>query len=431
MRSNQSPLDAPVQAFATLHPALAALEAVIAAQTGAVAEATRHAETVRRQVATVDPTAWTKEIEAARDVPEELARIRVRYDEEALAFMSAWLRWEISRSKMMEGRSAVSANIVETLIAHDAIHASSSDALWKPIMQARLLVASKMHSADVGQWPEMRSTDMLVNGIHKILVVAFRRMAAAFPNARRQHPYTRELVIQGKQFKSVLNSDIDLRTVWPVPFVDCMNSKHPHSARLAELLEQTDNAMQACYNAENCVKGDQNGRVNERQHAARLMDFLHHDSPADAAYYCGGNLEDQVKAQHGRRLDYETHRHLLLVAVHKFHDLIKEVVLTLDESIKETAAMLCEIEADRSTTIDRWQTVRIMMNNCLAADAKLRRWVTQHLQVQGSLLGDLSSGAGGRALAAEFEAVRQTYSWSVDRRRKELAGTADEGQAVS
>jgi hypothetical protein len=430
MRSNQSPLDAPVQAFASLHPALAALEAVIAAQTNAVLEATRCAEVVSRQIAVVEPTAWTKEIEAARNVPEELARIRVRYDEEALAFMSAFLRWEISRSRMMDGRHAVSDNIVETMIAHDAIHPSSSDALWKPIMQARLLVASKVHSADVGQWPQLRSTDGLVTAIHKILVVAFRRMAAAFPNARRQHPYTRELVIQGKQYKGFLNPDIDLRTIWPVPFVDCVNSKHPHSARLAELLEQAGLALQACYSAETFVKGDQNGRVNERQHAARLMDFLHHDSPADAAYYCGGNLEQQVTAQHGRRLDYETHRHLLLVAVHKFHDLIKEVVLALDESIKETAAMLVEVEADRCTTIDRWQTVRIMMTNCLAADAKLRRWVIEHLKVQGVLLGDLSSGAGGRALTAEFEEVRKTYGWAVDRRRKEMAG-AEDGQAVS
>ena len=123
-------------------------------------------------------------------------------------------------------------------------------------------------------------------------------------------------------------------------------------------------------------------------------------------------------------------------AVRVFNRMIEGLPVACLSGLPATAKLgllrplLTEIEADRATTIDRWQTVRIMMNNCLAADLKLRGWVAQHLQYQGSLLGDLSSGAGGRALAAEFEGVRKTYGWAVDRRRKELAGE-DEGQAVS
>ena len=73
---------------------------------------------------------------------------------------------------------------------------------------------------------------------------------------------------------------------------------------------------------------------------------------------------------------------------------------------------------DARSTIDRLLTVRIMMNNCLAAEITLRAYVPELAQSIQILDKDLSHGAGRKALDAEFEEARKHYDFSLKRRQE-------------
>lgn len=417
----QSPLDVQSELFASQHPVLAALEAAIGEQIETIANGTRMADWAKRILVEVDPTQWSAKIEAARDNADELAKLRVLYDEKALSCIGAYLNWEAPRNKMMNGRSAIHDAIVNAIIAHDDMERGSEHAWLQPIFKARINKASELHGKDVGDWPDVNLHDGIMVRLQKIQVAAFRAFLSQLKDLRGR-PYPTDLVVQGRKIQSFLNNDVDLRCVPSAPFTDCVNSQHPASKLLAELLEKCDKAMRAAWEADKALKGDQNGRVNERQHAGRLLDFLHSDGTPLAAYHCGGNLEDQVKAQNERRYEYETYRHLLLATVRNFRSLVEQTVEALKASAKEGEEMLAEMEAEKHNTVDRKLTIVIIMNNCLAADASLRRWMRELVALEKTLANDLSRGAGTRVLESTFADTQKRYAYAVSNRRDELAG---------
>ena len=146
-----------------------------------------------------------------------------------------------------------------------------------------------------------------------------------------------------------------------------------------------------------------NGTINERQHANRMMDALHGEP-----YGCSPSA-DHVKAQNERRRLYEAVRHELLIAHRALKDVHEQLAETLHAAVTETQQLLTEIKADRCTTTDRWRTVRICMNNCLAADLRLRV-VGQEIQsLEGVYHKDMSAGAGGQAVATQFAEIARQY----------------------
>ncbi len=422
----QSPLDVQSELFASLHPGLAALETAIGDQINAIALTNRNTDWLKRSLNEVDPTAWSQKIEAARDNADELAKLRVLYDEAALTAIGVFLNWNAPRSQMMHGRGTIHDAIVDAIIAHDDIAAQSEHEWVKPIFKARIKMAKNLHWQESAEWPDVHLNDGLMARLQKIQVEAFKVFLTQLKSLRGR-PYPTELVVHGRKIKSFLNDDVDLRSVPKAPFVDCVNSRHPASKLLAELLEQCDKAMRAGWEADKALKGDQNGRVNERQHAGRLLDFLHSDGTPLSAYHCGGTLDQQVKAQDERRYEYETYRHLLLATTNQFRKLIERTVETLKASAEEGEQLLAEMEAEKHTTIDRIETLAIIINNCLAADASLRRWARELNALQKSLTNDLSRGAGTRVLETAFDEVHKHYRYTLGRRRDELAGVVRTG----
>lgn len=424
MRQNQDPLAAPCAAYVDLHPALTLVESVMAQLTEAQQKTGRLTESLHRVESEVDPTAWTSKIEEARNDNDELAKLRIQYDEKALTFISVYLHWAVVRSGMYEGRSSISDAICKLIIAHDEIDDRGAQAFLKPIMKARAVRAMAVHRTD----PEGKSSkapvnyDSMVEAANEILVVAFNRLIEYLPEVKRGRPYSTDCVVQGKPILGHLNADVDLRSVSNVPFKDCVNSKHPHSHKLAEMLEELRDRYDRVRNAEGALKSDQNGRINERQHAHRLIQFLHSDEAPDAPR-CGGNLETQVANQDKRRYDYECVRQLLQAELRSFRQFIEELVTTLEASIEEGKALLAEVTTDDIVTIDRKETVKIIMVNCLAADQFLRRYVRFLMEAEHAYHGDLSRGAGSRCLEARFADVQSNYGWQAGRMKEEAEPT--------
>lgn len=412
----KGPLNAPSSLFSQLHPALSQLEEAMGQQQTFV-EAVRMASNSTSQfLKRIDPTAWSDKIEAALDNPEELTRLRVLYDEEVLAFTSSWLAYETSRNAMMDGRTAISNAIADALIAHENIRDRSAEWL-KRIFKSRLLMASELHCRDDGEKLDISSSEG-----YKIQCTAYRALVEALPSSSRVHPYTTDLVIPGRYYLDHLSPEVDLRKVWSVDFIDCINSKHPQGAKLAELLTIAHQAHSALQSAEADLCGNQNGRVNERQHASRLLEFLHPEhSSQHAGYFCGGNLSHQVQEQNKRRYEYEVHHQVFDTSMRNFGDLVCAVVATLKSAVVETSQLLDELDASKNDTADRYRTLRIMMNNCLAADLLLRKWVKYLRSLDKTANTDLSRGAGVRAIDAAFDGLAKHYQYTVECRRKQNA----------
>ncbi len=361
----------------------------------------------------VDPNRWTKRIEGALGKTEELEYLRVQYDEKALSGISAWLSQEASWHNICDGNQQLCTAIREVLVAYDAIDSKAQDRWLKEIMQTRCVEAAEVHRQDVSD----RTVDdrsSVFTRAYNILVQAFTALHADVTRRGRCRAYTTDLVVPGRKYQKFLNASVDLRHVNAVEFIDCVNSKHPASQKLSQLMAQLETLNTAARLAESRLKGGQNpydkdcskinsGTINERQHANRLMDALHGQS-----YECVPS-EKQVADQNERRRLYEGVRQEVLIAQKQLQALYEELCETQHGAIVETQQLLGEIQADRSTTIDRWQTVRICMNNCLAADLRLR-WLGGELQnLQNVYNKDLSQGAGKTATEAQFAEVERRY----------------------
>ncbi len=137
-----------------------------------------------------------------------------------------------------------------------------------------------------------------------------------------------------------------------------------------------------------------------------MLDLLH-----GAPQGCGGNIESQVTAQNKRRLEYETVRLQVSMAMDDLQAAYDKLICTLVAAGAETATLLAETQADNCTTIDRKDAVRTAMNNCLAADCYLRKVGRDIADLKANQTRDLTLGNGAAALAASYEEMAKQYRY--------------------
>lgn len=410
---NQSPLAGRSELFASLHPALTAIESGIGAGIASNLEVEKNFDWAGRALAGVQPTAWKEKIEAARDNAVALRNLRVLYDEQAITALSAFLSWEAAKYFACKVNGDIHSAIVDAMIA---IEAMTFEHEWlKPILKARILKADALRYGIGDKSMDARLGDRFITRLQGIQLEAFKALRVHLKEHRWSYPS--EQVVPGRQFG--YNHSVDLRSVQWVRFVACLNSSQPASERLAELLEQCDKAMRAAWESEKWLRGDQKTRLDEQQHASLLLDLLRSDG-ADAAM-CGGKIQQQVKEQDKRRYEYETYRHVLLASVRNSRLLIEQAVETLKKSAEEAEVMLCQMEAKGRGTIGSDLMLAVIVNNCLSADAWLRRWSREMNELTNVLGNDLSR-ASGPVLEPSYAALRKQFQYSVDDRRDELAG---------
>lgn len=388
--------------------AMTALETAIASIETRNQLVAQKAPWATRAAAEIEPTRWTREIEAALDKPEVLKALRISYDESALTFVTALLTYEHLRRQYMDAISPLCDGIKELIKVLDDPDSNKLPKHLKPAIQALVLRGIAAHRAPRTEI-EVRAIDALSDRSREygILMSSFGVLAEALRKVRVEHPrYTTDLVIVGCDVKPHLNRDVDLRNVYMVPFVDCVNSEHPHSIALVEAHDALEAALKKVRELVKKLKGDQNGSVNERQHASRMLDLLH-----GAPQGCGGNIESQVAAQNQRRLAYETVRLQVLMALDELQTAHDNLVVALVAAGAETASLLAETQADDRTTIDRKDAVRTAMNNCLAADLYLRRVGREMADLKTNQTRDLTLGNGAAALTASYEDAAKQYRY--------------------
>jgi len=431
MNEDNTQTDVPSALFAQPHPTLAALETAMGAYQEALKRAWNTYKIFSRAIEEVDPTNWSAKIEAARGSEDELTRIRLLYDEKALTFMSTWLQWQDHKSILMNCRKDLADCIGAALRLHEGAKDNPRDLWLQPFIEARLILARRIHTSSVVEHGEIHAQDAFLKRMQNIQAAAFKVLRTELPNLSRATIYSTALVIPGKGIQPHLNENVDLRAVYGVRLVKEPNYDFPASDRLAALLEECEQAMSLVLKEEGALAQGQNGSINERQHAVRMLDFLHMTDKENApySYSCCGNLDQQIAAQNERRLIYEVQRLKLQIICGNARKLLEQVVETLKAAVAETNQLLMKVEAaemgtttpalsisrsaiDRNT-VERYHTLRMMLNNCLAADLRLRRWAKQMLQIHQTLEQDLSKKAGNRALKDAFAEVMKQYAYCL------------------
>ena len=420
-----------------VHPVISTLEATMVDQENRVNVASEANSKGLKLLEQIDSTQWAQRIENAYDKPEELALIRQQYDELALQFMSGWLQWVGARRKMMDGRSIISGVIVDTLIAFQQLQHND----LQLVLKARLVAASELHGRDVAErvtthrgfrvaaaWLAPSQTTLEL--VDKIQSKAFKAFAAGFTANLRDDLYTTAFAVPSNSANKVKSDVFEGRHIDVVLFVDCVNSRHKASAKLADLLRLVRTAQSNCSLSDNNFSNQQKGSVNERQHSDRLLQFLHDEPGAKTTYGKVDDFEKQIKQQEERRYEYESHRQQFALNVSYFRTVLSLIAEALKEATAETEAFLTAVEGQYRTTVDEEETLHIMINNCLAADALMRRWVKNLVSYERKIKDDISRGAGARAVRIQFENVMKRYASQVKQRQVALASNGTTGEAV-
>lgn len=356
----------------------------------------------------IEPTKWTRKIEAALDKPEQLSALRIQYDESVLTFVSSILQYEHERRQYMDTISPMCDGIKALVKLLDSPQVGALSKHLVPAIMSLVLRAAAAHRAPRAEC-EVRVMDALSDRSREygVLVSSFAVLSAELTRVNvHNSEYTTEHVTTGPDVPPRLHRKVDLRHVYVVPFVDCVNSQHPHSVSLVETYTAVEAVLGKVRDLVTRLRGGLNGSVNERQHASRMLDLLH-----GAPQGCGGNIDSQVQAQNQRRLDYEMLRIQVEAAMDELKVSYRRLILTLVEAARETATLLAETQADSRTTVDRKDAVRTAMNNCLAVDAYLRRLGRELSEFQNGQTRDLTLGNGGAALAASYEEVAKQYRY--------------------
>ncbi|MBP9809807.1 hypothetical protein KBF38_16015 [bacterium] len=409
-----------VQRVQQVHPSLSSLAAAMANTAAIKQKIEEAAKWVTANFAAIDETRWTQKIEEALGKPDELESLRVIYDEKAITAVSLALTQTINHERLMSSQSALSTAISATLAAHDAIQENSPECWLKPIMQSQCVEAISLHRQPVPDLRRNAQSDAQSSAYRRacgILVQAFTALVNIVLPRGSSSCYSRELVVPGHKFEKHLSRDVDLRAVFKVDFSDDFNasidSQHPANQKLAILLDQLEIAFTAAKSAECRLRGSHNqdhsnfckinnGTINERQHAGRMLDFLHEEKYWNYA-------SEQVEAQNERRRLYEGARQELFIALRNLNAIYEQVALTLHAASSEAKGLLAASQQNRSFGVDKMQTMRICMNNCLAADLRLRTLGRELKPLQEVYDNDFSAGAGKQAIEAKFAEMSVQY----------------------
>jgi|AGTN01.1.fsa_nt_gi hypothetical protein len=399
---------APSEPYAALHPTLAKLESAMAKCQHAHSEYKRWARSAGFNGKNADPTTWTARVEAARSDSAELARIRLQFIEASLKFNSDHLLQCIAWGLVMDGRGKLSDAICDAMLAMDNF--AKHEQWLVPFFQLRLLLAAEIHREDV----EEKNFDS-PEGLGEILETSFKDLVLQFP---RRGSYPSDMVAPFNEHSRHPDAAKEHRTLRIVALSEDEARNHKASARLVALVPKLEVLVETALQAEKAVR-ESNGHVNERQHAARLMKAV-----VAQTVRIGDNVEEQLEAQNKRRLDYENVRQLLTIAVKELKAEVEEGIVVLTASIAETDSFLrCHRDPKQAAL-----ALSVMINNCLAADVKVRE-VLRHLRsLSATLEKDLSREAGAVAVKAEYDRlVAGQYRSSADYRRGVLNGTIQTG----
>jgi len=405
--------EAQADLFASLHSSLAALEAAIGERIQTNADIQKNSDWAKAALSEVEPTAWSTRIEAARGDADELSKLRFSYAQFSIGALGAFLNLEVARANVTGGQHPLNTAIVDAIIAHGDIVKGGEHDWLKPIFKARINAASKLNNFN-DSWLQTRFEDGLISRLRLIQIKAFRVFLDNLKT--RQYP-----LVLGTVVPSYLHYEGHPTRVWHARFVDCIDSEHPASRRLADLQEQGAKALTVCWQAHAALKTDHEAKLDEVHHANVLLNFLNADESERNANGYRYKVQQKVDAQNKSRYEYETRRQTLLGSLRNFRGLMREIVKSQRESAAEGEALLAEMEASKHSSSDRSLTLAIIVNNCLATDVHLASWVKQLNEMQNSFDNDLSGGAGLRSLDAVFAEVRDTYEFAVGKRRDELA----------
>jgi len=400
-----------------IHPTLTALETAMVKLIAAQEQFKHSDKWIGYASEDVDPVRWSRKIEAARGKPEALEALRIEYDESAISAMSYWLSHQSPRRQLFYCDQEVLGTIRDVIAVIEAIGSRSKDSWLKLIMQTRCVEAAQLRDRERGD-SRVDVHSPIFNRVHNILVTTFTAFAAELTKSAPSRSYTTDLIVPGRKYKSYLDKSADLRNVQLVDFVDCLNSKHPANQTLAHLMEQLKPLAEAARLAESRLKGSlhpsdknfskiNNGTINERQHANRLLDALYGQPPG------GTPSATQLDEQNERRRLYEGVRQEVWLARRQLQAVYEEICKALPAAVVETQQFLVEVQADSRMTADRWETLRICLNNCLATDLRLRSLGRELKNLEAVYGNDYSQGTGGEAISSKFAEVERIYRHAV------------------
>jgi hypothetical protein len=392
----------------SLHPALTAVEAAMAEYSKRRYELPRREE-ITRLLKEVDPSGWTECIEASLGSKEKLQKLSVVYDEEAIWAFSNWLRSMVAHERFENARRELEEEMRKLLALHDSIRGGGPESWLKLLIKNRFVQA-----VDACNLREQDCSEGRFDGDYdrlcQIFISAFKALAANL-SALPPKIYPTDFVRDGRLFE-MSGHNRDLRCVFPI-YSGYEADAHPANSDLAELLRQVNQCCEAGTLAANRLKGTyrkddhrfhdiNNGTINEKQHANRLVDFLHNQGENIVAQ----SLSAQIAEQEERRRLYENVRWEVWLAERDLSALKEKLLAGL-------RAAVCEIEqllAARPVKASEY-SVRLMVciNNCLAADLSLRRIGLETPALIALYKNDLSHGAGQSAVTKSFEAKRQLY----------------------
>jgi hypothetical protein len=213
--------------------------------------------------------------------------------------------------------------------------------------------------------------------------------------------------VPGHKVKPGLNRDVDLRNIWVIDLSDT-KGRFPKSQRLEEVLRQFEAAIKELREARRDFGSEQNGSVNEQQHAYRLVSLLHGES-------CGTLDKRMVDDQNARRIVYEVAHRRIRSLLLKSTLLHGQVAIALREAVKEAHENGVDCKTPRMAINQEAIDIELrVINNALAADLVLRTFGREMAQ-QSRDLTDVSHGAGNRALEAEFESVAGRFRPGIKR----------------
>lgn len=365
----------------------------------------RRADWAARTCDQIKQTAWTARIEKALDDDVVLARLRGEYDESSISAMSALLSEFHAFRQVMNARTAISAAIQDAIDAHDTV-TGHYDGWLKALLEAAVIAAAEEHHTNTDRRRTPGPRDGEIGDLEQYMYRAFKQLQQS---KFRCGSYPDTQAVVGRDFVPHLNPDVELRQVFAVEFEDCVNSTHPHNAALWQRLCELEEALKEARDIQRSFSRSEKGSVNERQHAARMIAFLHDDS-ADRSI----RAKSLVDAQSERRWRYELQRAELLAAIKKLTAARTAVAEALQPALDE-ATELVELTRQRSSgeviiTVDKYDTARIMMNNALAADVRLRAVGRELKELYAVHRDDVADRAGETALHAKYEKVSRSYA---------------------
>lgn len=415
------------------HPALTALEQATTDLAEKQQKATASLRSINNSFA---PSSWTRRIEEARDNAEELEYLRIRFKENALNAMSCLLSHEQSRRQLRELEQKV-IDAIGAVIAVCTSFESKSHFPWlKQIMETRCIQAADVLERTYVEPAVQNSEDF--KRVCNILVETFTAFAAELKPPTIRKPYSDAMVTPDYNYqtgwqKKVGQRDVaptayavnpnsqlaasqkpvELRDVEMVAFAVRVNAQLPASQKLVELMGRVQPLLAAALVADRKLKGADpygearskvnNRNIDEAQHASQQLEALLGTTGAL------GPSKDQLKAHNERRRLYQCVRNEVLIASRELDAIHGELTYALLQAVAETQILLAELQANKSSTLDCWETLYICMNNCLAVDLKIRHLGRELKRLDELYNHDLSNGTGRDAASAKFAEIRLSY----------------------